>query len=85
MVIIPENIAFPATISPKIQPTLHISTAFEYLWEPKSISGALYHLVATYSVRTGFSINLFVNYINIPSSFSDIATLLARPKSATFI
>ena len=47
---VPGNIAFPVYISPKMQPTDHISTALVYLEEPSSISGALYHLVATYYV-----------------------------------
>jgi len=34
-----------------MQPTDHTSTAFEYFYEPNRISGALYHLVATYSVN----------------------------------
>ena len=63
--------AFPLIISPNIQPTDHISTALEYLVEPKRISGALYHLVATYSVRIGFSSSL------------SVMRLRANPKSAT--
>lgn len=53
-----------------MHPTLHISTALEYLVEPKSISGALYQRVATYSVRIGYS-----------SSYSRRER--AKPKSAT--
>lgn len=34
-----------------MQPNDHISTAYVYLVDPSNISGALYHLVATYSVR----------------------------------
>ena len=52
-------------------PVLHISTALVYLVDPNSISGALYHLVATYSVSTGV----------VPSD-SFMETNLARPKSA---
>ena len=55
-----------------MHPILHISTAFEYFALPNRISGALYHLVATYSVFTG------------SSSPSCTATDLARPKSASF-
>jgi hypothetical protein len=36
-----------------MQPIDHISTAFVYFVLPNNISGALYHLVATYSVKTG--------------------------------
>lgn len=50
---VPGNIALPIIISPRMHPILHISTAFEYRYEPSNISGALYHLVATYSVSTG--------------------------------
>jgi len=50
---VPGKIAFPIINSPNIHPTLHISTAFEYFFDPNRISGALYHLVATYSVRIG--------------------------------
>ena len=53
--------AFPITNSPKIQPTDHISTALEYLHEPNNISGALYHLVATYSVNIKAGFNSFYN------------------------
>lgn len=47
----PGNIAFPKINSPKIHPTDHISTALEYWVDPNKISGALYHLVATYYVK----------------------------------
>jgi len=57
--------------SPTIQPILHISTALAYFVDPRRISGARYHLVATYSVLTGLS----------PSSVT--ATDLANPKSAS--
>lgn len=55
-----------------MHPTDHISTAFEYFVEPKRISGALYHLVATYYVKTcsPFYLGQFID--------------LASPKSATF-
>lgn len=49
----PGNIAFPRYISPKMQPTDHMSTALVYLLDPNKISGALYHLVATYYVMMG--------------------------------
>ena len=45
-----------------MQPTDHISTALVYLVEPNNISGALYHLVATYSVRTGGEPSI-INYL----------------------
>ncbi len=70
----PGNKDFPVISSPKMQPTDHISTAFEYLVEPSSISGALYHLVATYSVNTGSTPFYLVQLIE-----------RASPKSATFM
>ena len=36
-----------------MHPTDQISTAFVYFYDPNKISGALYHLVATYSVNIG--------------------------------
>jgi hypothetical protein len=68
----PGKVDLPLINSPKIHPTDHISTAFEYFVDPRSIYGALYHLVATYSVRTcsGVSLGQLID--------------LARPKSATF-
>ena len=69
---VPGNNALPITNSPSMHPIDHISTAFVYLVDPNNISGALYHLVATYSVMKGFS---------PPSSL--YATDLAKPKSAT--
>ena len=56
---------------PKMQPTDHISTAFEYLVDPSKIYGARYHLVATYSVRLGS-----------PTSLGQLRDR-AKPKSAT--
>lgn len=56
-----------------MQPTDHISTALLYFELPKRISGARYHLVATYYVKTA----------DYPL-FYELATLLASPKSATF-
>lgn len=47
----PGNNALERRSSPKIHPTDHMSTAFEYCVEPSKIYGALYHLVATYSVK----------------------------------
>ncbi len=55
-----------------MQPMLHMSTPLVYVWDPKSISGALYHLVATYSVRIG------------KEPFYYDAIERTRPKSATF-
>ena len=70
---VPGKIALPTISSPNIQPIDHISTALVYLVDPSSISGALYHLVATYSVIKVLTPS--------PSLYS---TLRARPKSATF-
>lgn len=70
---VPGKRDFPLISSPKMQPTDHISTALEYFVDPSNISGALYHLVATYSVRIGS-----------PFSLGQL-TDLASPKSATFI
>lgn len=68
----PGKIAFPRYISPKIQPTDHISTALVYLLDPSKISGALYHLVATYSVMMGSL-----------TDWLTVAMDLASPKSAS--
>ncbi len=68
----PGNIDLPFISSPKMQPTDHISTAFEYFVEPSKIYGALYHLVATYSVRFGS-----------PTYLGQVKER-ASPKSATF-
>jgi len=64
--------AFPKYISPKMQPMDHMSTALVYLLDPKSISGALYHLVATYYVMIGSVTDWFIDAID-----------LASPKSAS--
>ena len=68
---VPGKTGLPIINSPNMTPVLHISTALVYLVDPNSISGALYHLVATYSVSTGV----------VPSD-SFMETNLARPKSA---
>lgn len=52
-VVFPGNKGCLLTSSAKIQPTDHMSTALEYFYDPRTISGALYHLVATNSVITG--------------------------------
>lgn len=57
-------------ISARIHPTDHMSIALEYFYEPRTISGALYHLVAIYSVFA------------CGSSSSSLETDLANPKSA---
>ena len=62
----------PRSNSPRMQPMLHISTPFVYVWDPSSISGARYHLVATYSVKIG------------AGALSVHATDRTKPKSATF-
>lgn len=54
-----------------MHPILQMSMAFEYLFDPRRISGALYHLVATYSVKTG----------GWPVK-SEFLTVRASPKSA---
>lgn len=68
----PGKMALPKYIYPKMQPTDHISTAFVYLEEPRRISGARYHLVATYSVMIGSATDWFT-----------VAIDRARPKSAS--
>jgi len=50
---LPGKMAFPMISSPKMHPTDHISTDLAYFVDPRRISGALYHLVATYSVKIG--------------------------------
>lgn len=44
---VPGKTGLPSSSSAKMHPMLHMSTPFVYLLEPKRISGALYHLVAT--------------------------------------
>ena len=71
---VPGNMAFPTINSPIMQPnyidyyipTDHISTALLYFVEPSRISGALYHLVATYSVRINASIVINYYYSGLP-------------------
>lgn len=41
------KVIVPAIISAKIQPRDHMSTPLVYFMEPRSISGARYHRVAT--------------------------------------
>lgn len=67
LVSVPGKNGFLCNISAKIQPTLHISTEVVYWFALRSNSGALYHLVATYSVNT-----LALTFLNRG---------LARPKS----
>lgn len=45
---LPGNRCFLPSISANIQPTDHMSTAVPYSIKANIISGALYHLVATY-------------------------------------
>ena len=71
--LVPGKIGFPLIISPTIHPIDHISTGLSYLFEPRTISGALYQRVAIYSV-------LIYGDVSVPP-----ATDLARPKSATLI
>ena len=67
----PGKVDLPMINYPNMQPTDHMSTAFEYLVDPSRIYGARYHLVATYSVKLGS-----------PTSFGQFSER-ARPKSAT--
>jgi len=55
----PGNMGFPIMISPSMQPKLQTSAGLEYFLDPRRISGALYHLVAIYSVRSGGSSSYF--------------------------
>ncbi|KAH3680379.1 hypothetical protein WICPIJ_008295 [Wickerhamomyces pijperi] len=64
-------LGFPLNISAKMHPTDQTSIAVVYSWNVSMISGARYHLVATYSVMK-------------PKLFSVEAMDLARPKSHTF-
>lgn len=68
---LPGKRGFPLNISAKIQPTDHTSIAFVYSLNVNMISGARYHLVATYSVIK-------------PELSSCDAADRARPKSQTF-
>ena len=67
----PGNRGLPFNISAKMHPTLHTSMAFVYSLNVSIISGARYHLVATYSVMN-------------PELSSVDAADLASPKSQTF-
>lgn len=67
----PGNKGFPLSISARIQPTLHTSIALVYSLNVNIISGARYHLVATYSVMN-------------PELSSVEAAERAKPKSQTF-
>jgi hypothetical protein len=67
---LPGNNGFPLNISARMHPTLQTSMALVYSLKVSMISGARYHLVATYSV------------IN-PELSSVEAADLARPKSQT--
>lgn len=67
----PGNRGLPFNISAKMHPTLHTSMAFVYSLNVSMISGARYHLVATYSVMN-------------PELSSVDAADLASPKSQTF-
>ena len=49
----PGNMGFPRIIYPSMHPKLQTSAGFEYFFEPSKISGARYHLVAMYSVKSG--------------------------------
>lgn len=46
---LPGKRARPSSISPRMQPRLHMSTPFVYLFAASRISGLRYHRVATYS------------------------------------
>mmetsp|Transcript_113252 Transcript_113252/g.283641 ORF Transcript_113252/g.283641 Transcript_113252/m.283641 type:complete len:214 (+) Transcript_113252:204-845(+) len=66
----PRNRGVRLISSPRMQPALHISTAAVYSIDVRTISGARYHLVPTYSVRRKSS-----------SSCENPALPLASPKS----
>ena len=66
----PGNNGLPDNIAAKMQPTLQTSIALVYSLKVNIISGALYHLVATYSVMN-------------PELSSWDAAERARPKSQT--
>src|SRR3954471_410940 len=67
---LPGKSGLPLSISARIQPTLHTSIALVYSLKVSIISGARYHLVATYSVMK-------------PELSSLEAAERARPKSQT--
>lgn len=67
---LPGNRGFPLSISARMQPTDHTSMALVYSLKVNMISGARYHLVATYSVMK-------------PELSSWEAAERARPKSHT--
>merc|ERR1719446_1864304 len=48
---VPGKSGFRPSNSAKMQPTDHMSTAFVYVSDESTISGARYHRVTTYSVR----------------------------------
>lgn len=52
---LPGNKGFPLIIYAAMHPTLHISAIWLYSFDPNNTSGALYHLVATFSVNTAAS------------------------------
>lgn len=58
-----------------MQPIAQISTAFPYVGKPTNNSGALYHLVETYSV------NLIPKYYSYVFYFIHYYIDLANPKS----
>jgi hypothetical protein len=68
----PGNKGLPLSISAKIQPIDQTSMALVYSLNVSIISGALYHLVATYSV------------MKLACS-SDRLVDLAKPKSQTYL
>lgn len=68
---LPGNSGLPLSISARMHPTLQTSIALVYSLKVNMISGARYHLVATYSVMK-------------PELSSVEAADLARPKSQTF-
>jgi hypothetical protein len=44
---LPGKMGLPVSISPRMQPSDHMSTPLVYFVEPSRISGARYHRVAT--------------------------------------
>lgn len=67
LVSVPGRKGFLCNISAKMQPTLHISTEVVYWLALKRSYGALYHLVATYYVRT-FAFTFLNNGLASPKS-----------------
>jgi hypothetical protein len=73
MIVLPENIALPASISPTIHPKLHKSVCSRIPpYCQTVISGDLYHRVATNSVMVSSSPVFVVINLDSPKSHSFI-------------